>query len=36
MRFNRKEDIEFLTKDWQGERFEDGRPKVSDQLLYCG
>lgn len=33
MRFNRKEDIEFLTKDWQGERFEDGRPKVSDQLL---
>ncbi len=25
--------IKELTKDWQGERFEDGRPKVSDALL---
>lgn len=33
MRFNRKEDIEFYTKEWEGERFADGRPKVSDQLL---
>lgn len=33
MRFNRKEDIEFYTREWKGERFEDGRPKVSDQLL---
>lgn len=31
--FNRKEDILFLTKEWTGERFEDGRPKVSDSLL---
>ncbi len=23
----------FLTADWQGERFEDGRPKVSDDVL---
>ena len=33
MRFNIKEDIEFLTKEWTGERFDDGRPKVSDQIL---
>lgn len=25
--------IEALTADWEGERFEDGRPKVSDALL---
>ena len=25
--------IEELTADWQGERFDDGRPKVSDALL---
>jgi 4-hydroxy-4-methyl-2-oxoglutarate aldolase len=25
--------IKALTADWQGERFEDGRPKVSDNLL---
>lgn len=33
MEINRKEDILFLTKEWAGERFEDGRPKVSDGLL---
>jgi len=26
--------IKELTKAWQGERFDDGRPKVSDALLY--
>ena len=25
--------IKALTADWKGERFEDGRPKVSDNLL---
>lgn len=28
-----KDELIFLTSDWQGERFEDGRPKVSDDLL---
>ncbi|HWV71983.1 MAG TPA: hypothetical protein VN040_09720 [Pseudosphingobacterium sp.] len=28
-----KEELIFLTPEWQGERFEDGRPKVSDELL---
>ncbi|KAI4444406.1 RraA family protein [Schaedlerella arabinosiphila] len=30
---NRREEIQELTSQWRGERFEDGRPKVSDQLL---
>lgn len=33
MRFNKKEETLFLTKEWTGERFPDGRPKVSDSLL---
>lgn len=33
MELNRKEDILFLTKEWTGERFDDGRPKVSDDLI---
>lgn len=28
-----KEQIVFLTPEWQGERFEDGRPKVADDIL---
>ena len=28
-----KEDLLKLTPEWSGERFEDGRPKVSDQIL---
>ncbi len=28
-----KEQIVFLTPQWQGERFEDGRPKVADDIL---
>jgi regulator of RNase E activity RraA len=28
-----KEEMLFLTQEWKGERFEDGRPKVSDDLL---
>src|SRR5690554_5671888 len=28
-----KEELVFLTSEWQGERFEDGRPKISDDLL---
>ena len=28
-----KEEMLFLTQQWKGERFEDGRPKVSDDLL---
>ena len=31
MHFNQKEDIIQLTHLWKGERFEDGRPKVSDK-----
>lgn len=33
MELSRKEDILFLTKEWKGERFEDGRPKVSDSVI---
>jgi len=28
-----KEEIIFLTSEWKGERFADGRPKISDELL---
>ena len=28
-----KEDLIFLTSEWKGERFPDGRPKISDSLL---
>jgi regulator of RNase E activity RraA len=28
-----REELIFLTSEWRGERFEDGRPKVSDNLL---
>jgi regulator of RNase E activity RraA len=28
-----KDELIFLTPQWQGERFEDGRPKVSDDIL---
>jgi regulator of RNase E activity RraA len=28
-----KEELIYLTREWKGERFEDGRPKVSDDLL---
>lgn len=28
-----KEELIFLTSEWKGERFEDGRPKVSDDLI---
>ena len=28
-----KEDLIFLTPEWKGERFADGRPKVPDNLL---
>lgn len=28
-----KEEMLFLTQAWEGERFEDGRPKVSDDIL---
>lgn len=28
-----KEELTFLTADWKGERFADGRPKISDDLL---
>lgn len=33
MNLLKKEEILFYTKEWQGERYEDGRPKVSDSLL---
>ncbi len=33
MRFDNKEDIIQLTPLWEGERSEDGRPKVSDDIL---
>ena len=33
MRFNHRDDIIQLTPLWKGERFPDGRPKVSDDLL---
>ena len=28
-----KEELIYLTREWKGERFEDERPKVSDDLL---
>ncbi|WP_026462191.1 RraA family protein [Adhaeribacter aquaticus] len=28
-----KEELTYLTADWKGERFADGRPKISDNLL---
>lgn len=28
-----KDELIFLTKEWKGERFEDGRPKIPDNLL---
>jgi len=28
-----EEKMKFLTEEWEGERFEDGRPNVSDDLL---
>jgi len=28
-----KEELVYLTREWEGERFEDGRPKVSDEIL---
>jgi regulator of RNase E activity RraA len=28
-----REEMVFLTADWKGERFKDGRPKISDDLL---
>ena len=31
MNFSKKEDIIQLTSLWKGERFSDGRPKVSDE-----
>lgn len=33
MRFNNREDIIQLTPLWEGERFPDGRPRVSDDIL---
>ena len=33
MKFNCKEDIIQLTSEWTGERFDDGRPRVSDDVL---
>lgn len=39
MRFNDREDIIQLTPLWKGERFEDGRPRVADDIVrrmkYC-
>ncbi len=32
MKFNCKEDIIQLTPLWKGERFDDGRPKVPDEI----
>lgn len=28
-----KTELEYLTSNWKGERFEDGRPKISDELI---
>ena len=33
MRLNEREDILELTREWKGERFPDGRPRVSDEKL---
>ena len=34
MQFNNKDDIIQLTPLWKGERFDDGRPRVSEDLLH--
>ena len=31
--FTSPEDIILMTPEWKGERFPDGRPKVSDDLI---
>lgn len=31
--FNTPEELIYLTSEWSGERFEDGRPKVADEIL---
>lgn len=31
--FNTAEELIYLTQEWEGERFEDGRPKVADEIL---
>jgi regulator of RNase E activity RraA len=31
--FNTPEELTYLTQEWQGERFEDGRPMVPDEIL---
>jgi hypothetical protein len=28
-----KDELLYLTREWKGERFEDGRPKVSDEII---
>ncbi|HLU90379.1 MAG TPA: hypothetical protein VKZ51_11145, partial [Cyclobacteriaceae bacterium] len=28
-----KDELIFLTSEWKGERFEDGRPRISDELI---
>ena len=33
MKFDNKEDILQLTAHWQGDRFENGRPRVGDDIL---
>lgn len=33
MLLNEYEQIVALTKEWEGERFTDGRPKVSDEKI---
>ncbi len=31
--FNTKEELVYYTQEWNGERFEDGRPKIPQDLL---
>lgn len=31
--FDTPEELVYLTSEWEGERFDDGRPKVSDEIL---
>ena len=31
--FNSAEELIYLTQEWEGERFDDGRPKVPDEIL---
>jgi 4-hydroxy-4-methyl-2-oxoglutarate aldolase len=31
--YNSAEELIFLTQEWEGERFDDGRPKVADEIL---